>query len=58
VGRSEGKRPLGIPRSKCENNIKMKLKAIKCNIVDWVYLTEGSDKWQAVVRTVMNLQVT
>ena len=39
VGRSEGKRPLGIPRSKCEANIKMNLKAIKCNIVDWVYIS-------------------
>jgi len=44
--------------SKCEGPIKMNLKAIKCNIVDRVCLTEGSDKWQAVVKTVMNRQVT
>ena len=58
VGRSEGKRPLEILRCKCENNIKMNLKAIRWNIVDWVCLTQGNDKWQSVVKTVMKLLVT
>jgi hypothetical protein len=39
VGRPEGKRPLGIPRSKCEDNIKINLKAIESNIVDWIYFS-------------------
>jgi len=58
VGRSEGKRPLGIPKSKCEDNIKLNFKAIKYNIVDWIYISQGSEKWQVVVRRVMNLWVT
>ena len=36
----------------------MNLKAIRWNIVDWVCLTQGNDKWQSVVKTVMKLLVT
>ena len=57
VGKPVGKRPLGRPRRRWENNIKTDLSEISCVPGDRMVLVEDRDKWQAYVRTVMNLQV-
>jgi hypothetical protein len=57
VGRREGRRPLGRPRRRWEDNIKMDLREIWFADVDWIPLAQDRDKWRAVVNTVMNLRV-
>jgi hypothetical protein len=57
VGNPEGKRPLGRPRRRCLNNIKMDLREIGWDGVDWIDLAQNRDQWRALVNTVMNLQV-
>jgi len=57
VGKPEGKRPLGRPTHRWEDNIRMDLKSIGREGVDWVYLAEDRDQWRAVVNTVMRLRV-
>jgi hypothetical protein len=57
VGKPEGKRPLGRPRHKWVNNIKMDLRNIGCDSVDWIDLAQDRDQWRALVNTVMNLWV-
>jgi len=55
VGKSEGKRPLGRPRRRWEDSIKMDLQEVGC--WDWIELAEDRDRWQAPVNAVMNLRV-
>ena len=57
VGKSEGKRPLGRPRRRWEDNIKMDLQEVGCGGMDWVQLAQGRDRWRALVIAVMNLRV-
>jgi hypothetical protein len=57
VGKSEGKRPLGRPRRRCVDNIKIDLREIKWDGVDWIDLAQDRDQWRALVNTVMNLRV-
>jgi hypothetical protein len=57
VGKSEGKRPLGKPRCRWVDNIKMDLLEIGLGIVDWIGLAQDRDKWRALVNVVMNLPV-
>jgi hypothetical protein len=57
VGRPEGKRPLGKPRRRREDNIKMDLREIGFGDVDWIHLAQDRDMWQALVNMVMNLWV-
>ena len=57
VGKPEGKRPLGRPRCRQEDNIKMGLKDVGCGGVDWIELAHDRDRWQALVNAVMNLRV-
>ena len=57
VGKPEGKRPLGRPRRRCENNIKINLQAVGCGGMDWIKLAHDRDKWQVLVNVVMNLRV-
>jgi hypothetical protein len=57
VGKPEGKRPLGRPRRRCEDGIKMVLREIGLGCVDWIRLAQDRDRWRAVVSAVMNLQV-
>jgi len=52
-----GKRPLGRPRRKWENNIKVDLQEVLCWGVDWIELAQDKDRWRALVNAVMNLQV-
>jgi hypothetical protein len=57
VGKPEGKRPLGRPRRRWVDNIKMDLTEIGWDGVDWIELTQDRDQWRALVNTVMNLGV-
>jgi hypothetical protein len=57
VGRPEGTRPLGRPRRRWEDNIKMDLREIDFGDVDWIYLAHDRDRWRVLVNTVMNLRV-
>jgi hypothetical protein len=56
VGKPEGKRPLGRPRSRWVDNIKMDLREIGWDAVDWIDLAQDRDQWKALVNTVMNLR--
>jgi hypothetical protein len=57
VGRPEGRRPLGRPRGRWEDNIKMDLTEIGFGNVDWIHWAQDRDRWRALVNTVMNLRV-
>jgi hypothetical protein len=57
VGKPEGKRPLGRPRRRWVDNIKMDLREIKWDGMDWIDLAQDRDQWRALVNTVMNLRV-
>jgi hypothetical protein len=57
VGKPEGKRPLERPRHRWEDNIKMDLQVVGGSCGDWMELARDSDRWQALVGTVKNLQV-
>jgi hypothetical protein len=56
VGRPEGKRPLGRPRYRWENNIKMDLREMGIDVENWIRLAQDRVKWRAFVNTVMNLR--
>jgi len=56
-GKPEGKRPLGRPRRRWEDNIKMVLQEVGCEGVDWIELVQDRDRWRALVTAVMNLRV-
>jgi len=57
VGKPEVKRPLGGPRSRWEDNIKMDFQEVGCGGMDWIELAQDMDRWRALVKAVMNLQV-
>ena len=57
VGKPEGKRPLGRPRRKWEDNIKMDLQEVGCGDVDWIELAQDRERRWVLVNAVMNLQV-
>jgi len=57
VGKPELKRPLGRPRRRWENNIKMDLREIDCEVMDWIELVQDRDRWGTLVDVVMNLRV-
>jgi hypothetical protein len=57
VGKPEGKRPLGRPKRRREDNIRMDFREIEWNGMKWIYLARGSGKWWAPVTMVMNFQV-
>jgi len=56
VGKPEGKRPLGRPRRRWEDNIKMDLREVG-GVGDWMELAHDRDRWRALVNTVMNFRV-
>jgi hypothetical protein len=57
VGKPEGKRPLGRPRRRWEDRIRIDLREIGLGDVDWIRLSQDRDRWRAVVSAVMNLRV-
>ena len=58
MGKPEGKRPLGRPRRRWEENIKMDLKKVGCGGMDWIELAQDRDRWRALVSAVMKLRVS
>jgi hypothetical protein len=58
VGKPEGKRPLGKPWRRWEDNIRMDLRGIGWGGIDWIDLAQGKDQWGALVNTVMKLRVS
>jgi hypothetical protein len=57
VGNAEGKRPLGRPRRRWVDNIKIDLREIGWDRGDWIDLSQDRDQWRALVKAVMNLRV-
>jgi hypothetical protein len=57
VGKPEGKSPLGRPRHRWEDNIKMDLQGVGCEGMDWIELAQDRDRWRAIVNVVLNFQV-
>jgi len=55
VGKLKGKRPLGKPRRRWEENIKMDLQEVGCGGFDWIELAQDRNRWRALVNAVMNL---
>jgi len=56
VGKPEGKRPLGRPRRRWEDNIKMDLQEVGCGGMDWIEMAWDRDGWRTLVNAVMNLR--
>ena len=57
VGKPEGRRPLGRPRRRWVDNIRMDLQEVGCGYMDWIGLAQGRDRWRTLVSAVMNLRV-
>jgi hypothetical protein len=57
VVKHEGKRPLGRPRRRWEDNIKINLQEVGCGGMNWTGLAQERDRWRALVNAVMNLRV-
>jgi len=57
VGKPEGRRPLGRPRLRWEDNMRMDLREVGCECVDWMELAPDRDRWRAIVSAVMKLRV-
>jgi hypothetical protein len=57
IGKCEGKRPLGIPRNRWEDTIRMDLREVGWEDVDWNHLDQVRDQWPALLNTVINLPV-
>jgi hypothetical protein len=57
VGKPEGKRPLGRPTHRWEDNIVMDLQEVGCGSMDWIRLAQDRNRWRAIVNAVMNFRV-
>ena len=57
VGKPEGKRPLGRPRRRWGDNIRMDLQDVGCGYMDWIGLAQDRNRWRTLVSAVMNLRV-
>ena len=57
VVKPAGKRPLGRPRRKWVDNIRMDLQEVGCRYMDWIGLAQDTDRWRTLVSAVMNLRV-
>jgi len=56
VKKPEGMRPLGRPRHRGDNNIKMDLQEVKCKGMEWIDVAQNRDRWRALANAVMNLR--
>ena len=57
MGKPEEHRPLGRPRCRWEDNIKIDLQEVGLEVIDWIELAQDRDRWRALVNAVMNLRV-
>jgi len=57
VGKPEGRRPLGRPRRRWVDNIRMDLQEVGCGYMDWIELAQDRDSWRTLVSAKMNLRV-
>jgi len=57
VGKPEGRRPLGRPRRRWADNIRMDLQEVGCGYIDWTGIAQDRDRWRTFVSAVMNLRV-
>ena len=57
MGKPEGRRPLGRPRRRWVDNIRIDLQEVGCGYMDWIGLAQDRDTWRALVSAVMNLGV-
>jgi len=57
VGKPEGKRSLGRPSRRWDNNIKLDLQKVGCEGMDWIDVAQDRDSWRTLVNAVMNLRV-
>jgi hypothetical protein len=57
VGKPGGRRPLGRPRRRWEDNVRMDLQEVGCEGVDWILLAQDRDRWRAFLSAVRNLRV-
>ena len=57
VGKPEGRRPLGRPRRRWVDNIRMDLQEVGCGYMDWIGRVQDRDRWRTLVSAVMNLRV-
>ena len=57
VGKPEGRRPLGRPRRRWVDNIRMSLQEVGCEYMDWTGLAQDRDRWRTLVSALMNLRV-
>ena len=57
VGKPEGRRPLGRPRRRWVDNIRMDLQEVGCGYMDWIGLAQDRDRWRTFVSAVMNFRV-
>jgi hypothetical protein len=58
VGKPGGKRPLGRPKRRWEDNIKIDLQEVGCGDMDWIELAQDRDRWREFLNAVMNIRVT
>ena len=57
MGEPGGKKLLGRPRRRWEDNIKLDLQEVRCGDIDWIDMAQDRDRWSALVNAVMNLRV-
>ena len=57
VGKHEGKRPLGRPRRRWEDNIRMDLQEVGCGSMDWIELAQDRDRWRELVNSVIRVNL-
>ena len=57
VGKPDGRRPLGRPRHRWVDNIRMDLQEVGCGYMEWIGLAQDRDSWRTLVSVVMNLRV-
>jgi hypothetical protein len=57
IGIPEENRPLGRPRRKWEDHIKMDLQELRSGLIDWIQLVQDRDSWRAFVNAVLNVRV-
>ena len=57
MGKPEEKSPLGRPRRRCVDNIRMDLQEVGCGYIDWIGQAQDRDRWRTLVNAIMNLWV-